>query len=390
MKRFKVVLLVTSLSYGGAQTQVVGLAQRLQSRGWEVLVVSMLEPEALVAELSQAGVRVVSLGMRRGRPGPGGWWRLVRLLRAERPDVLHSHMVHANLLARAAQPLARVQRLICTAHNVIEGGRWRELAYRFSDPMCDLTTNVSRAAAERYVRVGAVPAHRMRYVPNGVDEQLFRPDVARREQARRELGLGQRFVWLAVGRCEAAKDLPTLLRAFAALRRGHEATLRAATLHGATLLIVGDGPERPALERLAGELELGRDVRFLGLRRDIPALMNAADAYAMSSAWEGLPMVLLEALASGLAVVATDVGGNREVVQPEVDGLLVPPGDPAALADAMSELMARSPIDRALLGSRGRALVQRDYALSHVTQLWESLFLPPAPSPHRPTGGQRA
>ena len=101
-------------------------------------------------------------------------------------------------------------------------------------------------------------------------------------------------------------------------------------------------------------------------------------------------MVLLEALASGLAVVATDVGGNREVVQPGVDGLLVPAGNPLALAEAMNELMARSPIDRALLGSQGRALIQREYTLSHVTQLWEALYLPPAPSPFRPIGGQRA
>src|SRR5690606_24985728 len=114
------------------------------------------------------------------------------------------------LLARIARALVPVPFLVSTAHNVPEGGRWRELAYRATDPLCDLTTNVSQAAVERYVRVGAVPAGKIRFVPNGVDLASFSRQEARGKAVRDELGLDDRFVFLAVGRFAPAKDYQTM------------------------------------------------------------------------------------------------------------------------------------------------------------------------------------
>lgn len=366
-------LLVTSLSYGGAQTQVVELARQFRARGWRVSLLSMLPPEAFTEDLQRDGIEVVSLNMRRGVPSLRAWWQLVRWLRRERPTTVHSHMVHANLLARLARRPGGVRHLICTAHNIIEGGRGRELAYRLTDPWCDLTTNVSRAATRRYVQVGAVPADQILYVPNGVDSGTFRPDPQRRLEARQALGLGDAFTWLAVGRFEEAKDYPNLLRAFALVQ---------AAQPGARLLLVGDGPDRPAAQELVDTLGLHRHVSFLGLRGDVPALMNAADAYVMSSRWEGLPMVLLEALASGLPIVTTDVGGTGELVRPERSGLLVPPQDSGALARAMVDLMALPAAQRAAWREQGLTLMREEYAIDKVVQTWEGLYERRAGGPH--------
>jgi len=359
------VLVTTGLAYGGAETQLVHLATRLKKRGLEVRVVSLMPPKAYVEELEAAGIPVFSLRIRRKLPDPRPVLRLARLIRTWRPHIVHSFMVHANLLARLVRPLASVPVLICSARNIEEGGRFRELLYRLTDPLCDLTTQVSRAGLERYVRVGAVPRRKIQFIPNGVDTKRFRPEPASRIRLRQELGLENRFVWLAVGRFDLQKDYPNMLQAFARMAQ-EEA--------GAALLIAGDGPLRPALERLAHDLGLEKRTRFLGIRRDVPALMNAADAYVMSSAWEGMANVLLEAGATGLPVVATDVGGNREVVIDGENGLLVPPKDPVALAQAMARLMRLPEAERRRLGEAGRAYVKANYSLERVVDQWETLY----------------
>lgn len=364
--RPRVMFVTTSLMRGGAETQVFLLARALAQRGSPVHVVSMRDPEAYEDDLMQLGVAFTSLGMRSGVPDPRGVLRLARAVRAWRPDVVHGHMVHANLLARVTRLLAPVPVLVTTAHNLTEGGRGIELAYRFTDPLATLSTNVCQAGVKRFVAVGAVPAGRMRAVVNGLEPEAFAPDAERRERARSDLGLDGRFAWLAVGRLDVQKDYPTMLAA----------TMQAAQSHPAlAVVVVSDGPLRSALELERQRLGLRADqVRFLGARADVPDLMRAADAYLMSSAWEGLPMVLLEASAAHLPIVATDVGGNAEIVVQDRNGALVPAGDPLALATAMSHLMALPADERSAMGAAGAAHVDEHFRLDRVVDTWEALY----------------
>jgi len=329
-----------------------------------VSVVSLMPPKAYVEDLETAGIPVFSLGIRRKLPDPRPVLRLARIIRKWQPDVVHSHMVHANLLARIVRPLAPFPVLICSARNIDEGGRLREFLYRLTDPLCDLTTQVSQAGLERYVRVGAVPRHKIRYIPNGVDTERFKPNPEGRLKVRRELGVNG-FVWLAVGRFDPQKDYPNMLQAFARVVRERSDT---------ALLIAGDGPLRKAMESMALDLGISEYVRFLGIRRDVPQLMNAADAYVMSSSWEGMPNVLLEASATGLPIVATDVGGNREIVLEGTTGFLVPPGNPEALALAMVHLMSLPEEKRLAMGRKARELVVERFSLEKVVDLWEALY----------------
>jgi len=365
----RVLFVTTDLALGGAETQVVHLATRLKSRNWDVRVISLMPPRAYVVELQAAGVSVFSLDIKRKVPDPRPFLRLARLIRVWRPEIVHSHMVHANILARIVRPLVRVPVLVCTAHTIDErgrkgSGRLREFLYRLTDPFCDLTTQVSQAGLERYIQVGAVPRHKIRYIPNGVDTERFKPNLEDRLKVRKELGVDG-FAWLAVGRFDPPKDYPNMLQAFARVVRERSHT---------TLLIAGDGPLRKAVESMALDLGISGYVGFLGIRRDVSQLMNAADAYVMSSSWEGMPMVLLEASATGLPIVATDVGGNREVVLDGITGFLVPPRNPEALAEAMLRMMDLPEEKRREMGKAAHKHVEENFSLDRVVDMWEALY----------------
>ena len=362
----RILFLSTSMGLGGADQQLLSAAQALRTRGHEVLIVSLTPLGPMGMEARNLGLRTESLDMRRGIPDPRGLMRLVRLARSWGPDVLHSHMVHANLMARALRLLVPVPVMVSTIHNIYEGGPLWMAAYRLTNGLVDHMTIISEAAAERFISEGIVPRRLLTVVPNGIDTDRLRnvPSGAR-EAVRRSIGLGPEFVWLAVGRFEEAKDYPNMLHGFA---RVHAREPRA------VLLLVGRGSLQPETEALAEELGLAGAVRFLGVRSDVPVVMSAADGYVMSSAWEGMPMVLLEAAAAGLPIVATRVGGNHEVVRDEETGFLVPAGDPEALGQAMSRLMGLTVTQRRSMGERGREHVRANYGLSRVADRWERLY----------------
>jgi glycosyltransferase involved in cell wall biosynthesis len=361
----RVVLLTTSLARGGAEMQVAALARGLQRRGWDVSVISMLEPTAFQDELAAAGVAVFHLGMRPGAASPLGFVRLLALLRKIRPQVLHSHLFHANLLARLARLLYPAPVLISTLHSIAESGResgkilWRDRLYRATDSLADVTVAVCKAVADRHAGAGAVSKQRLLVIPNGVDTRVFRPAPECRGRTRRELGLGTEFVWLAVGRLMWKKGYETMLRAFAEEGRG-------------LLLIAGSGPQETELQELAREL--GVRARFLGARDDVADLMAAADGFVQSSIVEGLPMALLEAAASGLPSVASDAGGVSEVVLDGRTGFVAPLGNPRALGSAVNRLMAMPEEQRRRLGEAAREHVVANFDLETVVTRWEGLY----------------
>jgi glycosyltransferase involved in cell wall biosynthesis len=359
----RVLYLTTSMDRGGAQRQIVDLAARLGSAGWKAAVLSMTTPTHYLDELAAADIDVTSLDMAPGRPTVGAWIRYGRFIRRWKPDVIHSHMVHANLLARTGRLFAPRVPVICTVHNVVEGARWREIAYRLTDPLATVTTAVSEAAAERYVRVGAVPKGRIEAVPNGFDFSRQVPTGAA-EAVREELGVGDGFLWVSVGRLDRQKGYDLLLTAFDAVRR---------TRPDVRLAIAGDGPEREALAKIVDRLDLADSAFLLGDRHDVPAILAAADAFVLSSRWEGLPMVLLEAGAAELPIVSTDVGGNREIARPDLGAVLVDV-DPEAMTRGMLEVMNQDPAERASVGRALRDHVRAVYDIEAVVERWKQIY----------------
>jgi glycosyltransferase involved in cell wall biosynthesis len=361
-----VAFLITSLDFGGAEAQLVRIARMLRQDGWTVSVISMLSPAAYEAELAEAGITVHSLAMTRGAPEPAAVIRLVRLLKREKPDILTSFMYHANLLGRLAARPGGVRIVVSSIRNENFGGPRRDRLLRITDGLARVTTTNSRLAATALLDRGVVPEGKLRVIPNGLDLTNYSWTAPQREKARRETGcLLDSFLWLAVGRLELQKDWPTLLTAFASVaHRQPEAQLR----------IAGHGSLEAELKAQAQKLGLEAHVQFLGVRNDIPDLLAASDALVLSSAWEGLPNVVLEAMAAGKPVVATQVGGVPELVEAEVTGVLVPPADPAALAAAMLSLMQLPEEARHVLGCAGRQRAAAGFSLERVTGDWQSLF----------------
>jgi glycosyltransferase involved in cell wall biosynthesis len=291
--------------------------------------------------------------------------RARNVIHSLKPDLIHSHSFHANVIARLVSPFAGRPIVISTIHNVYEGGWHRMLAYRLTDGLCAHTTAVSQAVADRFVRLRAVRAAKCTVVPNAIDLGEFTSDPARRSSTRAGMGAKDEFIWLAAGRITAAKDYPNLLRAF---------ERQLAKRPKARLWIAGQGSEEEnvRLRALAAYLGLDRNMQWLGLRRDLPALLDAADGFVSSSAWEGMPLAIAEAMAMQKPVIATDVGGVSELVGET--GSLVPAQDSKALADAMLESMRKPEADRWAIGRAARSRIQIGFNIESRVEDWETLY----------------
>jgi glycosyltransferase involved in cell wall biosynthesis len=369
----RIVYVLTSLGIGGAERQVLALGERMAQRGHTVVLL-VLRPQLdeewpTRLDVFHLNIRKTPLsvlqGMKRGR----------RFLHEFRPDIVHSHGFHGNLIARLFRRYAAAPPPISTIHNVYEGGWARMLAYRFTDRLSALTTAVSQAAAERFVRMKAVPRSKCMVLSNGIDTELFAADAERRERVRSEMAVDGEFVWLAAGRIVPAKDYPNLLRAFALLRELRNAGSGSVCSDpGFKLWIAGEGDdnETDRSQRLTRELGLENAVRWLGLRRDLPALLDAADGFVLGSAWEGMPLAVGEAMAMERPVVATDVGGTGELIGEA--GILVPAKDSRALAEAMLAIMRQSANERREMGRRARIRICQHFSLDAKADEWEALY----------------
>jgi glycosyltransferase involved in cell wall biosynthesis len=359
----RIAYVLTSLGMGGADRQVLALAARMAGRGHTVKLLVLRPP---LAQEWPTALDLVRLDMRRT---PASFFASLvrgrRFLREFSPDIVHSHSFHANFVARMLQLIAPSPVLVSTVHNVYEGGWPRMMAYRLTDALGSCTTAVSGAARNQFVRLGAVPESRCLVVSNGIDTAEFSPHPERRGLLRDTLGAGHSFVWLATGRIAPAKDYPNLLRAFRSVR---------AACPQAQLWIAGEASQdhRNRMEDSTLSQEPQSGVRWLGLRRDISALLDAVDAFVLASAWEGMPLAVGEAMAMGKPVVATDVGGVRELVG--TAGLLVPPRNAQALAEAMISLMRATDEDRQTLSSLARARIKQQFSMEAKADEWERLY----------------
>jgi len=361
----RIAYVLTCLGIGGAERQVIGLAERIAARGHVVVLISVRAPRA---EEWPTSLNVVYLKFRKNPfSAITGCIRAVRFLRAFRPDWIHGNNFHGNLVTRLLKLVIPMAHIVSTIHNVYEGGRARMLAYRLSDPLSDGTTAVSQAVADKFIELKAVPMAKLIVLSNGIDTELFSPSLERHRETRIWMGAKSDFIWLAVGRIVPAKDYPNLLAAFRLVKE---------TIPETRLWIAGEQSGRKLFKsdgRLVDIDDFGDDsVQWLGLRRDMAALLDAADGFVLSSAWEGMPLALGEAMAMEKPVVSTDVGGVRELVGDT--GLVVPPKDAAALARAMIAVMRTSVEDRKTRGRAGRDRIVSMFSMKTRAVAWESYY----------------
>jgi glycosyltransferase involved in cell wall biosynthesis len=360
MSRPRVLIVITLSEVGGAQTYVAQLLPAL-ARHFDVAVAA--SGNGPLREAAEAAkVRFLPLRYLRRSLNPLrdllALLELIRLLRRERPDILHANSSKAGVLGRFAAAAAGVPIRIFTVHGwafeAYSGpASW---AYLWADRLAGRCTTVTICVAE-HERSKGVRARTCRSGQTVVIRNAV--DVAAAPRARLD---GGRPRLVTVGRLKAPKDFATLVRAFAALpSNSFEA------------LIVGDGPERPVVEAEVERLGLGRAVRLLGERQDVPALLAGSDVFVLSSASEGLPLSVEEAMAAGLPVVASAVGGVPEVVVEGETGFLVPPGDVDRLTVALGRLLA-DPSLRRRMGASGRARAEALFDLAAFRRAHVDLY----------------
>jgi glycosyltransferase involved in cell wall biosynthesis len=378
----RVLRVIARLNVGGPALHVTYLARGLAARGYETTLVAGdvargEESMAFVAE--HAGVEIVRLpGLSRElaplRDAVAAV-RLARIIRQVRPDVVHTHTAKAGAVGRTAALLSGLRRRPVVVHtfhgHVLRGyfGRTGTLVFRAIETLLARATDrlvaVSPEVRDELVGLGVAPASKFSVIRLGIELEprvSFDGDPI---EVRRRLGIeADRFVVGWFGRMTAVKRTDDLLATLAALR---------ARRVDALLLLVGDGDDREHLEQHAHDLGLARSCLFLGYQEGVAAWYAICDAVVLTSASEGTPVTIIEALAAARPVVATAVGGVPDVVVDGETGFLVPPGDTQAIAERL-ELLAGDPALRASMGATGRERVLRRYSVDRLVGDVDALY----------------
>ncbi|MFD2743004.1 MULTISPECIES: glycosyltransferase [Sphingobacterium] len=355
-----VLFVITGLRMGGAEMQCLLLTKALIERDYSVSVAVMEPNGILIPEFKRCGSKVYELGGKSKASLINGLLKLIRIIYREKPDVVHSHMIHANFFTRFARIFCPIKKLICTAHNISEGGRAMMNVYHYTDFLSDANTNVSKEALEEYIKRGYFSKKKAVLITNAIDTTYFRYDPFGRESIRKELELdANKFVFLAVGRLHDQKDYPNLLYAYKKIVEDNE------KVH---LLIVGIGDKREEIENLITSLDLCAHISMLGIRTDIPKVMSASDCFVLSSAYEGFGLVVAEALSCELSVVATDAGGVKEVLGGH--GKLIPTRDTESLYKVMSESLN----EKRVSNTSGRDYIVQRYDIQRLIKKWLDLY----------------
>ena len=371
-----IVHFVENLERGGLERTVIDLISAQRAMGHRCRVVCLYEPGQLAVELQEQDVEVEACRKRRGMDWRG--MRRVRDALKRMPGaVLHTHNAGAHyhaVLAALGLPFACV---VNTRHGMgVNGPRNRkEWLYRRSMPGTDYVVGVCEAVRRCFEGQGVRPRKALLAIPNGIRLERFTPSTS---EARS--GLAEEMGWHSdslvigtVGRLQPVKDQVRLLHALHALR---------SQVARAVLVIVGDGSMRAELERKAESLGLSDSVRFLGDRDDVPRLLSGMHVFALPSRSEGYSLALLEACASALPIVATDVGGNADIVRDGINGRLVAQGDESALASALCELCLDPPLAERM-GRSGREWVLTEGSFQTMATRYQDIY-------SGSTGGQLA
>lgn len=361
----KILYLITGLGGGGAEKIVCDLADNMVKNGHKVKIAYLTG--SVVVRPENNSIELIYLDLNDVSSFYSAFENYRKILSVFKPDVVHAHMVHANIFARLSRIFVKVPRLICTAHSRNEGGKLRMLAYRFTHNLSNITTNVSNDASQNFIKLKAVPVSGISTVYNGINLNKF--NVINTNNIRDEFEISDdAILFLAVGRFHEAKDYPNLIAAFSTLCRKYN------DKSTPILLIAGDGDIGliEDTKKLILENDLKSRVILLGRRDDILEILNSSDFFVLSSKYEGLPTVLIEAMACKKFIISTDCGGSSEILGDT--GILVPTENSEALANAMLDALTYSKEDIRLNGLKARKRVEDLFSLEESIEKWLSLY----------------
>lgn len=364
--RYHLCLVTDSFACGGSEHQFVEVVTRLDRSKYEVEIGCLRREGPFYQRVAASGLPVSEFPIRAWLSGQTfrSSLRWLERLRQARFDLVHSFDLYSNLFAAPLARLARAPVVVTSLrqHPSLGTALQRRVLFRvFGWSDCVMTN--SEAGREGLLRAGIPPA-RIRVVYNGVDVERFSPNGHSQER-RQQLGLPAEALLVGVvGNLRAEKDHHTLLAAAPEIIR---------QLPQTQFLLIGSGPLERELQSEAAARQLTRHVHFLGQRSDVPELLSAVDLVVLPTRWESLPNSVLEAMSAGRSVIASDVGGCCELIEPERTGLLVPPQDPQALAEKIVWLLGE-PQRREVLGQAARQRAEADFDIRAVVKRFEAIY----------------
>jgi L-malate glycosyltransferase len=365
MPNKKVLFVNHSMDFGGIETMVLDMARAMPSHGFDAEIAVFEAGGGLDRAVIEDGIRLHCLHQKPGLDWPM-IFRLRELIRSGRIDVVHTHNFSAWLYGAIAARLTRDVIHVHTEHSVVDYSRARYAAERALSRLRSHVVAVSNHVRKEMADGIGIPSDRIGLLYNGVNLERFSEMLDCRNQVRAEIGVGQNEVLIGVvARLASIKNHAHLFRSAAHLLLRGSPPIR--------LLLAGDGPERQALEALAHDLQIAERVSFLGARKDTNRIFRALDIYVLPSLSEGMNLTLLEAMSSSLPVVATDVGGNSEIVLDGTTGFLVAVDDEAAMRARISQLVS-DPGQRKQMGDAGRISVAMRFDQKATLAAYAALY----------------
>lgn len=363
----RILYVITDLTLGGAEVQLLRICKYVTETTSDlVFFVSLMDEDAkeMSDTIRNYGIKYYSLGMKRGKASLLAYLKFIKILLEVKPDIIHSHMIHANLLARASRPFS-LGKIINTIHGEEEYSGRRKLIYKYTNFLANYTVACGKILYDQAKEYGISSEKRLRYICNGlnVNEYLF--DESVRKDVRNEFDLNDSFVWMTVARLSEVKNQKYLIYEFKSVLDIYTE---------AKLIFVGDGPLKAKLMKQVSDLHLESNVIFLGKRDDVKRLLCAADAFVLSSVHEGLPLSMQEAGAIGLPLVSTDVGGCNEMIREGINGFLCESNREGALSKAMCKVMSCNYEKIKEMGMISRMIIRDKYDMSDVMRQWSELY----------------
>lgn len=352
---------ITGLQPGGAERALVQIVKRLNREKWAPVVYSLTGTGPLVADLQAAGIPTEILH------ADTAWdvsiiRKLAGKFKEQKPVLLQTFLFHANLAGRIAARLSGVPHVVSGIRVSEKRKNGHLLLDRLTNRLVDLNICVSQSVAEFSVRQGKLPESKVTVIPNGVDFELFATAEAL-DLSPWDIPADAKVV-LFVGRLDPQKAPGDLLTAFGRF---------AETAPDFHLLFVGEGPLKTELQQSANQLPCAERIHFAGWQSQVPQLMRAADCLVLPSLWEGMPNVVLEAMASGLPVISTDVDGVSELIQPGEQGTLVAQGSPAEIQQALQTMSTQPALFRKM-AENAQDTVKKEFTWDSIAHKYEQVY----------------
>jgi len=364
-KKVTIAQVVLSLEIGGMETVIANIARNIDQDVFRLIVICLKKIGSIGHELQEEGFKVIQIKRMAKKISFLYPKRLVDTLRHEKVDIVHSHSGCWHKAAIAGK-YSRVKGIIYTEHGrLVPDNNSVIMLDRIVSRLTDYIVPVSLDLSEYLKEIVRLDHGKIHRIENGINTEYYSPND-KDKKLLKELKISEEtFVIGNIARLAPVKDHFTLVKAFAIARKSHP---------NMRLLIVGDGPKRSKLEKLISEMNLSQEVMLLGFRRDIKELLSILDVFVLSSISEGTSITILEAMASGKPVIATNVGGNSRIVIDGKTGFLVPPKQPVLLARKISELIENPKIAKKM-GLHGRKVVQTNFSVERMTKKYVSLYL---------------